>query len=156
MLDLLDYFRRKRASASYSQQEIGNLIDGIRAAVRKQEHTCVLVRIAHFSTAALAEYSCTYAASAFTFSTGVSGKMPWPKLKMCPGRPAARSRISWAQSFTFFQAENSTTGSRFPCTAPSLPSFDHPSSSGTRQSSPITSAPVSFMDVSSVAVSVPK
>ena len=36
-----------------------------------------------------AEYSCTKWARFFTFSTGVSGRMPWPRLKMWPGRPAA-------------------------------------------------------------------
>ena len=31
--------------------------------------------------------------TAFTFSTGVSGRMPWPRLKMWPGRvPVRRSR----------------------------------------------------------------
>ena len=28
------------------------------------------------------EYSCTSRARFFTFSTGVSGRMPWPRLKM--------------------------------------------------------------------------
>src|SRR5215216_1207638 len=37
--------------------------------------------------------SCTASTSAITFSTGVSGKMPWPRLKMCPGRPSACWRI---------------------------------------------------------------
>jgi hypothetical protein len=36
------------------------------------------------------ENSCTMRARFFTFSTGVSGKMPWPRLKMWPGRPPAR------------------------------------------------------------------
>src|SRR3989304_1474180 len=31
---------------------------------------------------------------AITCSTGVSGSTPWPRLKMWPGRPAARSRIA--------------------------------------------------------------
>ena len=29
--------------------------------------------------------SRTISTTAFTFSTGVSGRIPWPKLKMCPG-----------------------------------------------------------------------
>lgn len=40
--------------------------------------------------------SWTISTSAITFSTGVSGRMPWPRLKMCPGRPPACARISLA------------------------------------------------------------
>src|ERR1017187_9182215 len=34
--------------------------------------------------------SGTISTQAFTFSTGVSGRMPWPTLKMCPGRVPVR------------------------------------------------------------------
>src|SRR5258708_5604689 len=33
------------------------------------------------------EYSCTKRARFFTFSTGVSGRMPWPRLKISPCPP---------------------------------------------------------------------
>ncbi len=38
--------------------------------------------------------SRTNSTSAFTFSTGVSCRMPCPRLKMCPGRPPARRSTS--------------------------------------------------------------
>ena len=47
-------------------------------------------------------------------------------------------------------------GSRLPCTATAWPRADQPWSKGTRQSRPITSAPVSRMAGSRVAVSTPK
>src|SRR6516162_8489257 len=62
-------------------------------------------------------YSSTKRARFFTLSTGVSGRMPCPRLKMRPGRPAARRRISSARDFSSFQSAKSNTGSRFPCTA---------------------------------------
>jgi len=31
----------------------------------------------------------------------VSGRMPWPRLKMWPGRPAASCKICWARDFQF-------------------------------------------------------
>ena len=40
--------------------------------------------------------SWTASTNATAFSTGVSGRMPWPRLKMWPGRPAAWSRIALA------------------------------------------------------------
>ncbi len=39
---------------------------------------------------------CTYCASICTCSTGVDGRMPWPRLKMWPGRPPTRARMSSA------------------------------------------------------------
>ena len=73
-------------------------------------------------------------AQVFTFSTGVSGKIPWPRLKMCPGLrrpvPANHSRALAAP----FQSANSSTGSRFPCTAPgsSAISSPHPAECASR------------------------
>src|SRR5215472_18136773 len=57
-----------------------------------------------------AEYCCTRSARFLTFSTGVSGKMPWPRLKMWPGRPSARPRISWARDLISLHSANSKTG----------------------------------------------
>src|SRR5258708_39794353 len=56
------------------------------------------------------EYSCTKRARFFTFSTGVSGRMPWPSLKMWPGRPAASWRICSARDLNSFQSAKSRTG----------------------------------------------
>src|SRR5215469_12822302 len=64
-----------------------------------------------------AECSCTNFARFLTFSTGVSGRMPWPRLKIWPDRPPARSRMSSARDFSSFQSAKRSTGSRFPCTA---------------------------------------
>ena len=38
----------------------------------------------------LTPYCLTHLTTWMTLSTGVPGTMPWPRLKMCPGRPAAR------------------------------------------------------------------
>src|SRR6185503_11033207 len=38
---------------------------------------------------AFALSSCTASTNAITLSTGVSGSIPWPRLKICPGRPPA-------------------------------------------------------------------
>ena len=48
------------------------------------------------------EYSCTKRARFFTFSTGVSGRMPWPRLKMWPGRPAAWPQDVFRARLQFF------------------------------------------------------
>ena len=52
-----------------------------------------------------------------TFSTGVCGSTPWPRLKMCPARPPAWASTSAARRRTSSGVVNSTIGSRFPCTA---------------------------------------
>src|ERR1044072_614407 len=68
------------------------------------------------SVAHLALISWTMSTSAITLSTGVSGRMPCPRLKMWPGRPPAWSRmcLACARSVSWFA--NSETGSRFPIT----------------------------------------
>ena len=83
--------------------------------------------------------------------------MPWPRLKMWPGRPAARSQNVFGAGLQFLpvgeeqnRIEVALHGSL------DSPVWRQPSSSGMRQSRPITSAPVSCMDGSSVALSVPK
>ena len=71
--------------------------------------------------------SWTMSTSARTWSTGVSGRMPWPRLKMWPG-PAARraSRIALRpRGGSRRRAASSTAGSRLPCTATSWPSRAH-------------------------------
>ena len=59
----------------------------------------------------------TAAISSRTFSTGVCGSTPWPRLKMWPGRPPARASTSRARRRTVSRSASSTTGSRLPCTA---------------------------------------
>ena len=99
LLHFLDNLRRQWASAGDAEQKFGHMLHGIGAAVREQQD-CGLCGLsgswfygAHSvsdaglaaAKVAFAEYSCTNRASALTFSTGVSGKMPWPRLNMCPG-----------------------------------------------------------------------
>src|SRR5579883_598138 len=52
--------------------------------------------------------------SASTCATGVSGKIPWPKLKIC-GRPAKAERIRSVPSCNARPPATSARGSRFPC-----------------------------------------
>ena len=76
--------RRQSRSVSYVLESCGW---HFRPLVRPSEP-----RLYHLEPGC-AEYSCTNFASAFTFSTGVSGRMPCPRLKICPGvrRRAAES-----------------------------------------------------------------
>src|SRR5262249_35214126 len=104
----------------------------------------------------LEDISWTMSTSAFTWSTGVSGRTPWPRLKRWQGRPPARRRISATRSRMYEGFAISTTGSRLPWTATSWPTAAQAVSSSTRQSRPITWPPASRMSRSSVAVPVPK
>ena len=54
---------------------------------------------------------------AWTFSTGVLGTMPWPRLKICPGRPSAWSRMLRTRLRINSGSAKSVMGSRLPCTA---------------------------------------
>ena len=44
-------------------------------------------------------YCFTHLTSWMTFSTGVPGTIPWPRLKMWPGRLAAAARISLVRAW---------------------------------------------------------
>src|SRR5262245_1788327 len=103
-----------------------------------------------------ADSSCTMSTSAMTWSTGVSLWMPCPRLKMCPGRPATASRISFTPRRISTGLASRTAGSRFPWTATSYPSRSHAAPISTRQSSPITSPPAAFIRRRSPGVAVPK
>src|SRR5262245_16395494 len=92
----------------------------------------------------------------FRSAGSVSGRTPWPRLKMCPGRPPAASRIAITPGSTRSKGPSRSAGSRFPCTPRSGPSRAQPSSSRTRQSRPITLPPVSAIVSSRCAVPVPK
>src|SRR5271157_4227353 len=88
MLYLAHNRLRHRTPARNVLQKLGNVFDPLRTAVGDQQHGffahCVLAEVA-----AVALNSCTNCARFFTLSTGVWGRMPWPRLKMCPGRPSA-------------------------------------------------------------------
>src|SRR5205807_7883452 len=99
---------------------------------------------------------CTRSVTKPTASGGVPGRMPWPRLKMWPGRPSARLTMSSTRRSISCSGAKSTTGSRFPCTALSWPAAAQPSSRATRQSSPTTSQPALAISGSSVEAPVPK
>ena len=84
------------------------------------------------------------------------GRTPWPRLKMCPGRPPARAEHVARRRSTRSHGPSSTAGSRLPWTPRSCPTSSQPRSSGMRQSRPITSPPGGGHRASSVAVPVPK
>ena len=74
--------------------------------------------------------SLTILTTAWTFSTDVLGTMPWPRLKMWPGRPLAARRISFTRSSRTSRGAKSVMGSRLPCTAWPWPTARQPSSRG--------------------------
>ena len=106
--------------------------------------------------AAPAALVCTRSTTRVSTSGSVSGMTPWPRLKTWPGaaRPAASTARLWLA--TTSQGANSTAGSRLPCTARSGPIRPTASSSGSRKSTPTTSAPASPICPSSSPVPTPK
>ena len=75
---------------------------------------------------------------------------------MWPSRPAAASRTSRVFASTASVEAKRTAGSRLPWSALPGPTRRAASSSGTRQSTPTTSAPASPMRPSSSPVPTPK
>ena len=85
----------KRPSPGDVPYKFGNVIERFGAAVSEKQHRGLLVF--HWrapATAYFALNSLTNPTRAFTLSTGVSGRIPCPRLKMCPGRPPAWRMIS--------------------------------------------------------------
>ena len=104
-----------------------------------------------------AQISCTHRTTCCTFSTGVAGTIPWPTLKICPGfPPACRNTSSTRARKNLLPARTVRWDQDFPAPRNAGPTACLPASRGIRQSSPITSAPVSRMLGSNVAVSTPK
>src|SRR4029453_6035178 len=56
--------------------------------------------------------SWTMSTRAATCSTGVVWWTPWPRLKMCPGRPPARARIAFTRSRNSAGLASNAAGSR--------------------------------------------
>ena len=81
--------------------------------------------------------------SARALSTGVCGSTPWPKLKMCPGRPAACCRTSLRTATQFGHIGQERHRIEIALDRALGPIIRHASSSRTRQSTPITVAPLS-------------
>ena len=70
------------------------------------------------------------------------GRMPWPRLKMWPGRPPARSQdVLGGGAARGGSGPSRSVGSRLPWMARSEPMRSQASSSGVRQSAPMTSPP---------------
>src|SRR5581483_443870 len=58
--------------------------------------------------------SRTKSTTARTWSTGVSGRMPCPRLKMWPGRDPVRRRSSCTRAFNSGSGARRTAGSKLP------------------------------------------
>src|SRR6266851_2785029 len=156
VLQFLHNLLGQRPSPRHLAQILRHLTQHIRRPMREQQHSA----LPHLQTSSLSAHgrlsSFTHSTTRITLCTGVPGTMPCPTLKMCPGRPAAASSTARTRSFNTSSGANSEIGSRFPCTAQPAPTAFQPTSSGTLQSSPITSAPVSLIAGSREAVSTPK
>src|SRR5215472_1552320 len=148
MLELFDDLVRQRTPACNIAEVLSHLAKHIRSAMCEQQDRAT---IAH-----RVPNSFTHSTVLMTFSTGVQGTIPCPRLKMCPGWPAAALRISRTRARSTSSGAKRVMGSRLPCTPHPSPTARHPASSGVRQSRPITSAPVSRIEGSSEAVSTPK
>ena len=84
------------------------------------------------------------------------GRTPWPRLKMCPRRPATRRRMSSAAASNRSRGPHSRTGSRFPWIRALSPIVCHASSMCWRQSTPITSPPASARSARIAEAPTPK
>src|SRR5262249_31715411 len=84
--------------------------------------------------------ACTAATRACTWSTGVSGRMPCPRLNICPGAARPARTISAALPAMTSGGANKAHGSRLPWTGRD-PSRPRAWPRSTRKSMPITSAP---------------
>jgi hypothetical protein len=76
---LFENLRRNRAAAADEVELLRHILDALGRAMAQQEY-----RLLH------GRKSRTISTTAFTFSTGVSGRMPWPRLKIWPGRAPVR------------------------------------------------------------------
>src|SRR5271156_2504610 len=85
------------------------------------------------------------ATKALAFSTGVVGRIPWPRFRMWP-RPPVFSTAACAASRTAFSEPSKIFGSTFPCNATLRPAtrsnVARASAKSVRQSTLITPAPV--------------
>ena len=100
--------------------------------------------------------SWTWSTMRASTSGSVSGSTPWPRLKTCPSAVRACSSTRVVISRTTGVGAKTSVGSRFPWTALPGPTRRTASSSGTRKSTPTTSAPAALMSWSSSPVPTPK
>src|ERR1700679_2773593 len=151
MLQFFHNLQRERPPPRHFAQILRHLSQHIGCSMREQQHRALALLFDH-----CAPNSFTHSTTRITFSTGVAGTMPWPRLKMCPGRPAAAVSTSFTRAFKTSSGANSVMGSRLPCTAHPEPTALHPTPNEPRQSSTITSAPVALISGSREVVSTPK
>src|ERR1700679_629107 len=112
MLQLFYNFVRERAAACYFREVLRHLSQHIGGPMGEKQYCASAVLFAH-----CAPNSFTHSTTRITFSTGVPGTMPWPRLKMCPGLPPAAVSTSCTFAFNTCSGANSAMGSRLPCTA---------------------------------------
>src|SRR5205807_7182257 len=94
--------RRRTAAAADVRVVVLHLLQGVGAAVGHAQHgggqrrsfrslCCFCSRL---------EDACTVSTISFRLSSGELGRTPWPRLKMCPGRPPAARSTSSVRSTT--------------------------------------------------------
>ena len=103
LFDFLGQLGSQRPAAAHQGQVLRDILQAVRRAVGEQEDGLLHGR-----------NSRTICTTAFTASTGVSGRMPWPVLKMCPGRVPVRFSSSVTLIFNSGRGAKSAPGSRFP------------------------------------------
>ncbi len=99
---------------------------------------------------------CTSSTMRVSTSGSVPGSTPCPRLNTCPGAAAPARSTSRTAASTTGHGAIVTAGSRLPCSARSRPTRNVASASGTRQSTPTTSAPAWPIAASSSPVPTPK
>src|ERR1700677_4565528 len=110
MLQLFHDLLRKRPTTRHFAEILRHLPQHIGCPMREQQHRASTLLTDH-----CAPNSFTHSTTRITFSTGVPGTMPWPRLKICPGRPPAAVNTSCTFAFSTSSGANSAMGSRLPC-----------------------------------------
>ena len=148
--DLLEALGRDRAARAHVREKRPHLLGLLGPAEGDQQHA--VDRALRHARLIARVSSCTMSTSALTWSTGAAGKMPWPRLKTCPGRPAAASSTSRAPLADRVARREQTSGVEVALHARRRARAAATSSpSSTRQSIPITSPPASPSAASSAA-----
>src|SRR5207253_5427380 len=111
---LLEALGRDAPPARDDLEEGSDLVGRRGAAERDQEDRVDGSRRTHRTLRS--DRSWTMSTRARTCSTGVPGKTPWPRLKMWPGRLAARSRMSFTRGRMCGGLARGTAGPRGSCT----------------------------------------
>src|ERR1039457_844416 len=100
---LIEHARGNRLAAAHEREVLRHVLYAFRRSVGEQQDATVHGR-----------NSRTISTTALTFSTGVSGRIPWPRLKMWPGRVPVRFSNSCTLARNSGSGAKSATGSRLP------------------------------------------